>query len=73
VARNDKKKKTLLGRSAYSIAETARMLGMSQGAIRNAVRSGQLPSARLGGRILIPRASIELLLDARDPKGGSST
>ena len=48
------------GRITVSIEEVATILGISRSIVYGAVRSGQLPSRRLGRRIVIP---VPLLLD----------
>jgi excisionase family DNA binding protein len=52
---------------AVSVAETARLLGLSREAAYQAVRRGQLPAVRIGRRILVPWAALEQLL-----QGGGS-
>lgn len=49
-------------RLAYSVAEAAAALGVSQWLVREQCRTGQLRSVRLGQRIVIPRQALEELL-----------
>ena len=50
------------GRSTISVEEAARYLGIGRAAAYLAVKNGELPSLRLGSRILVPvRALLELL------------
>lgn len=49
-------------RLAHSVDETARMLGISRNAAYEAVARGDIPSLRIGKRIVIPRAAIDDLL-----------
>ena len=49
-------------RVAYSPNETARALGLSLNHVYDLLRSGTIPSVRLGKRILIPRAELERML-----------
>jgi excisionase family DNA binding protein len=49
-----------------TVEETSRLLRLSRGATYEAVRRGQLPSIRIGRRILIPRAALEKLLERQD-------
>ena len=56
-------------REALSVRETASALGLSQSAIRDAIRRGQLPSFRVGDRVLIPRPALDRLL-TRSTEGG---
>jgi len=50
------------GRAAYSVPETAELLGLSEASIFRALRRGDIASVMLGGRRLIPARSIETLL-----------
>lgn len=47
----------------YSCEQARRKLQLSRGLIYEAVRSGQIPSIRIGRRILIPRSALENMLD----------
>ena len=49
-------------RLVFSVEEARKHLGLSRGLMYEAVRTGQVPSIRIGRRILIPRASLERLL-----------
>lgn len=48
---------------AYSVAEAAKVLGMSRNAVYEEVKAGRLPHRRTGstarGRILISRSALE--------------
>jgi excisionase family DNA binding protein len=44
---------------AYSLEETAAVLGVHPNTVKKFVRSGELPSRRLGDRWLIPVAALE--------------
>ncbi len=46
-----------------SVKEARRQLGLSRGLMYEALRSGQIPSIRIGRRILIPRAALKRMLD----------
>jgi len=46
-----------------SVEEARELLGLSRGLTYEAVRSGHIPSIRIGRRILIPRAALQRLLD----------
>jgi excisionase family DNA binding protein len=52
-------------RQTLSVPEAAAILGISRGAAYNAARSGALPVVRFGGRILVPRAKLDELIDGR--------
>jgi excisionase family DNA binding protein len=51
-----------------SVDEIAFELGISRNAAYAAVRNGEIPSIRIGKRIIIPRAAFERLLE----QGGDS-
>ena len=43
-----------LQRRAYSVPEVARMLGVGDTAVRNAIARGELRVVRVGGRVVVP-------------------
>jgi excisionase family DNA binding protein len=43
--------------------EAGRMLGLSRPAVYAAAKRGDIPTIKIGGRILVPRAALERLLD----------
>jgi excisionase family DNA binding protein len=49
-------------RLTYSVEETARILGLGRTATYQGIKSKEIPSIRIGKRILIPRAALEHLL-----------
>jgi len=49
-------------RITYTIDEAAERLGVSRNTAYEAARSGQLPTVRIGRRLLVPRAAFERLL-----------
>jgi excisionase family DNA binding protein len=49
-----------------SVAEAARILGISRTLAYDLVASGQLPSFRMGGRLRVPRRGVERLTEARE-------
>lgn len=51
-----------LQRRAYSVSEVARMLGVGDTAVRNAIARGELRVVRVGGRIVLPLTAIAKLL-----------
>ena len=53
----------------YSVEEAAKLLGIGRTAAYEGVRTGQIPSLRIGKRILIPIVAFENLL--RDSKENS--
>jgi len=44
-----------------SVAESAKRLNLSEHTLRAAIRSGAIPSVRLGRRVLIAEATLEAL------------
>jgi len=44
------------------VPEAARLLGVSRGVGYEAARSGDLPTIRLGRRLLVPRAALDRML-----------
>ena len=51
-----------------TVEEARSLLGISRGLIYQAVRAGEIPSVRIGRRILIPRAALdEMLARGRHP------
>ncbi len=51
-------------RLTYTVDEVARMLGISRGLAYEMVNRGELPSIRLGRRLLIPCRAFHLWLEA---------
>ncbi len=45
--------------------ETGRILGLSRGATFQAARRGQIPTIRIGRRLLVSKATLAKLLDVR--------
>lgn len=56
--------RTSSGRVAFSVQETAELLGVCPASVYRALKRGDLEAVMLGGRRLIPRRSIEKLLSA---------
>ena len=50
-------------RMTYSVTEVAHLLGISRGSAYTHVRTGEIPSVTIGGRIVVPRSALEALLD----------
>ena len=53
-------------KKAYSVAEAAEELGVSQWLVREAIRRGEIRCARIGKRIIIPAAEIDRFLETSD-------
>jgi excisionase family DNA binding protein len=56
-------------RSTYDVDEAARILGIGRSAAYEAVRRGEIPSIRLGKRVVVPRMALEKMLEGRVPSG----
>ena len=52
------------GRLVLSVTEAAGLLGISRGLAYELVARGELPSLRLGRRIVVPRRALAALLEA---------
>jgi excisionase family DNA binding protein len=53
-----------------SAEEASKILNLSRNGTYSALQRGDLPSIRIGKRILIPTAALQRLLDSADkPKG----
>lgn len=46
----------------YTVDEAAELLGIGRNGAYEGVRSGQIPSIRIGKRILVPKAALERML-----------
>lgn len=53
-------------RLTLTVAEAADLLGISRSTAYECVRTGDLPSIRMAGRILVPRKRLEELLGGGD-------
>jgi len=49
-------------RRTYTVPEAGELLGVSRGVAYEAARDGDLPTVRLCGRLVVPRARLEALL-----------
>ena len=59
-------------RATFSVEEAAAILGIGRNTAYTAIKTGQLPCVRIGGRLLIPRAALEGLLAAAGTSAGRS-
>jgi excisionase family DNA binding protein len=50
-------------RLTYTVEEAARLLGIGRGTTYEGVRTGEIPSVRIGRRVLVPRHALLALLD----------
>jgi excisionase family DNA binding protein len=60
----------LSDRLTLTVPEAAELLGISRGSGYQAARTGELPTLRIGGRLLVPRQRLEdLLANGNDGEG----
>ena len=55
--KNDENRKT------YSIAEAGEILGIGKNQIYNAAHRNEIPTIRIGGRLLVPKAALDRMLE----------
>ncbi|MEE9201814.1 MAG: helix-turn-helix domain-containing protein [Dehalococcoidia bacterium] len=60
---NDNEKLTL------TVPQAAQALGICRGTAYEAARRGELPTVRIGRRLLVPRAALERLLETVEQPG----
>lgn len=53
-----------------TVEDAARELGISRGTAYECARTGQIPTIRLGRRLLVPRARLEAMLRGEADSGG---
>lgn len=59
-------------RLTVTVAEAARLLGVTKGFVYSAIKRGLVPAVKLGRRVLIPRSRLrQLVNDADDPERAS--
>jgi excisionase family DNA binding protein len=46
-----------------SVPAAGRMLGIARNAAYEAARSGEIPTIRVGGRVLVPKVALHAMLD----------
>ncbi|MGF1600314.1 MAG: helix-turn-helix domain-containing protein [Acidimicrobiales bacterium] len=51
-----------LERQTYTVPEVAQILGIGRNTAYESCRVGEIPTVRVGGRVLVPRAAIEAML-----------
>ncbi len=58
---------------AVSVPEAGRMLGLSRSSTYVAVQRGEIPSVRVGGRVLIPLRRLEALINGEAPAANEAS
>jgi excisionase family DNA binding protein len=53
-------------RATLTIPEAAKRLGIGRNSAYRAATNGELPTIRLGKRVLVPRVALEKLLEGRE-------
>ena len=57
----------LMDKKTLSIPEAGKALGIGRSAAYEAARTGQLPTIRIGKRLLVPIVALERLLEQASP------
>lgn len=52
-----------VAKAAFSVSEAAQYLGISESWVYKAARRGVIPSVKIGGKVMLPIAAIERLLN----------
>jgi excisionase family DNA binding protein len=50
-------------RRTMNVEEAGRQLGLAKNAAYNAAHRGEIPTIRIGGRILVPKAAFDRMLE----------
>lgn len=58
----DNKNTANVERRTYTVSELGRMLGINKNAAYAALHRKEIPSIRVGGRILVPKTALDKLL-----------
>jgi len=53
-------------RLTYTVEEAAALLGISRNSAYEAARRGEIPTIRIGRRVVIPRVRLEEMLNGPD-------
>jgi excisionase family DNA binding protein len=59
-------------RQVYTVAEAAQVLGIARGSAYQAIQRGELPSIRIGRRILVSRSGLEKILSSASFQAGKN-
>jgi excisionase family DNA binding protein len=63
----------LRGRATVTVEEAAKLLGISRAPAYRAVKAGQIPAIRVGGRLLVPVPKLLAMLGVEVPPAGDYT
>jgi excisionase family DNA binding protein len=50
-------------RKTYNVEEAGRLLGVGRNQAYEAARRGEIPTIKIGKRLLVPRAALDRMLD----------
>ncbi len=64
--------KRMTTRATYGVQEAAKILGIGRNAAYEAARRGDIPTIRIGGRILVPKAALERMLERAGQEGAAA-
>jgi excisionase family DNA binding protein len=59
---------TEIAPKTYTVEEAAQLLRVGRNQCYEALRRGELPSIRIGKRLLVPRAALDRLLENGSPR-----
>lgn len=59
----------MVEKKVMTIIEAAKVLGISKGSAYEAARSGQIPTIRIGRRLIVPRVAFERMLEQAGETG----
>jgi excisionase family DNA binding protein len=59
-------------RLVFTVEEAAALLGIGRATAYEAVQRGEIPSMRIGRRILVPKAALQRMLDAARSSDGEA-
>ena len=61
-----------MNKLALSVEEAAKVIGLGRNAAYEAIRRKEIPSLRIGGRILVPRLKLEEMFGGCGTPGAES-
>jgi excisionase family DNA binding protein len=73
LGQNEQSQSSGVERLTYTVDEAGRLLGVSRNSAYQLARTGQLPTIRLGRRLLVPKAALNRLLDNAPYHGCGTT
>ncbi len=57
-------------RLVLTVEEARRLIGLSRGLMYDAIHRGEIPSIRIGRRILIPRVALQQMIEGKPNQKG---